>query len=234
MSCTIRMRSPPTSKLCGDSNSSSPMPALARVLRPSGSPSLRPKTPASVMWAFFERLEHERGAEVARVQHHRSRRPPPSDGSIRPPPAPDRVYRPSRQRASRPPVGVVHLVPHEILVRLARGHHGEPVAVHQHLRRPTAGCCRWTPSHSRTRRRRTPPAGRRGRPSSIIRSSARKSPALAHRAHDVQHLLLAPRRLDASRCGDRRCNMTDAAVPSCRRRPSRTPCRRCACGTARA
>ena len=70
MSCTSRMRRPPISKLCGDSNSSAPNADCARETSPCVSPSFVPNTPASDTCASSNGLERERRAVVAGVEHH--------------------------------------------------------------------------------------------------------------------------------------------------------------------
>ena len=137
MSCTSRIRRPPISKLCGDSNSSAPNPACARDSEPLVVAVVPAEHAGQRHLRVLERLERKRRAVVARVQHH----PPPPPGSAaraRRSRAGDRACRPSVQRASGSSCqwGSATSRRIEIVVLLALRDHREPRAVHQHFRRP--------------------------------------------------------------------------------------------------
>ena len=167
MSCTSRMRWPPTSKLCGDSNSSRPEARAGARAQAFGIAVVAAEHAGQRHVRILERLENERRAEVAGVQHHAHARRRHLTQQFARSRVRGRANRPSGLRASLPPVWVVDLAPHEIFVRFPFGDHGEPVAVHQHFGRPPPAVVVRCHHRSRRRRRRTRRAGRPppGRPS---------------------------------------------------------------------
>ena len=134
MSCTSRIRWPPTSKLCGDSNSSVPN---ADCARDALSPCVVAVVAAEHAGERHVRIlengsQRERRAVVARVEHHADAGVLHllDDSAIAGSRSCVSAIRPTRIR-SAPPLGLGGLAAHQILVLFARGDDREPVAVDQ-------------------------------------------------------------------------------------------------------
>ena len=233
MSCTRRMRRPPISKLCGDSNSSTPNADCARDEQPCVIAVVLAEHAGERHVRVLERLERERRAVVAGVQDHPDAAPPASartNSAIAGRRSCVSAISPTRIRFPSVHSGSAISQPHEIVVASRARDHGESIAVDQHLGRPRTAVVvrrhRVSVRADVAHDEQSP-----GCTSSSSRSSARKSP-LSHTGPTTSTVARSARSAHRDRCDDTRRSATAAAARSSRRRRRRSPCRRCACDRA--